>query len=108
MRAVDEKRRFWREEGGLASHLDPAGWGEVEKVATSIERLVDPQVAGRTQNGSIAIPKDYMSDTHVSLYSKDLMNYTRRKIATNLPAVQISASSLKRGGLAWGHLIVEI
>lgn len=51
MRAVDRNRGFWREEGGLASHLDPAGWGEVRKVATSLERLVDRQVAGRTQTG---------------------------------------------------------
>ena len=87
------------------SHLDPAGCGKVKKVATTIERLVDPQVARRTQNGSIAIPKDFMSDTHVSLYSPSLISYTRRKIATNLRAALISASSLKRTGLAWGHLM---
>ena len=105
MRAVERKRGFWREEGGLASHLDPADWGEVKKVATRIERLVDPQVAGRTQNGSIAIPKDFMAGTHVSLYSKNLTYYTRRKIATNLRVALISASSLKTRGLAWGHLM---
>ena len=93
------------QEGGSASHLDPAGCGEVKKVATRIERLVDPQVAGRTQNGSIAIPRDFMSNTLVSLYSKDLIYYTRRKIATNLRAALISASSLNRGGLALGHLM---
>ena len=105
MRAVDEKKGLWREEGGLASHLDPAGWGEVKKVATSIERLV---VAGRTQNGFIPIPKDFMPGTsgaHVSLNSKALTSYTRRKIARDLRAALISASSIKKIGLFWGHLI---
>lgn len=105
MRAVERKRGLWREEGGSAPHLDPAEWGEVKKVATRIERLVDPQVAGRTQNGSIAIPKDFMAGTHLSLYSKQLTYYTRRNIARNLRAALISASSLKTRNLAWGHLM---
>ncbi len=105
MRAVDRKRGFRREEGGLASHLDPAGWGEVKKVATRIEQLVDPQVARRTQNGSIAIPKDFMQGTDLSLYSRNLTFYMRREIARNLRAALISASSLKTKGLAWGHLM---
>ena len=101
MRAVDRKRGLWRAEGGLASHLDPAGCGEVKKVATRIERLV----AGRTKNRSIVIPKDFMLDTHVSLYSRKLSYYTRRRIATNLRAALSSASSLKTRALAEGHLM---